>query len=248
LFLCFLLISASSEPAYAQKDVNTQAQDSLQLQRDRFEFDKRVANYNLELQRQRLEFDQEKRRSDEQIERSRTRWSALATTVPVIAALLTIVFGVWNYRKQAELQFEIKAAEIAFSRETPLAVVNRARALKKMFGKRLPKEFPTPFDLGEMGGNKEDPEAKKKFLELLLEYPDKQQEIVHLWLKLFNDDWLQRVNHLKYGLGKNRLTEDKKLFIELILKYPEKKKEIIDLWVLLFDPTWPKKAEGLPDT
>lgn len=166
------------------------------------------------LDRDRLDFDKEKfnkdsTREDKKLgnEEVKTYLSAVSTVVPIIAALITIGYGMWSFRKQttetaklqndsAKLQFEIKAAEIAFSGKTPEAVKNRATVLKKIFGERLPKDFPPPFKPEEHGGGKETSEDKMVFLELLLKYPDKKQEIFKLWDLVFGDAWLDRIKPL----------------------------------------------------
>lgn len=150
-----------------------------------------------------------------EVERSKAIWSAMATIVPLLAALGTLIYSVWSFSKQttqtatlqkdaatetarlqnesAKLQFEIKAAEIAFAGKTPEAVTNRANVLKTIFGARLPENFPPPLDPKQHGGGKESPEEKLFFLELLLKYPDKETEIIKGWEVLFGDTWLDRV-------------------------------------------------------
>jgi hypothetical protein len=171
--------------------------------RERLEFDREKFASDAAIEREKLEIEREK----VAVERSKVPWSAAATVVPLVAALLTLAYSIWSFRKQAvqqsrqrsedaRLQFELKAAEIAFSGATPLAVQNRARALKAIFGSRLPESFLSSYEPEEFGGKKEDPESKKFLLELLLKYPEKQLEIVLFWKELFpgDVDWLMRVH------------------------------------------------------
>jgi hypothetical protein len=177
--------------------------------------DSSIEQQKLDIERQKLE-----------VERTKASWSAVSTVVPLLAALGTLIYSVWSFRKQtnhtnklqkesaiatatlqkeaatetaalqnesAKLQFEIKAAEIAFSGKTPEAVINRANVLKTIFGDRLPKDFPPTFDPKKHGGGKESPEEKMFFLELLLKYPGKETEIIEGWEMLFGDSWLDRV-------------------------------------------------------
>jgi hypothetical protein len=138
-----------------------------------------------------------------------------------VAGFFTLGYSIWSFRKQAtetarlqndsaKLQFEIKAAEIAFSGKSPKAVQNRGTVLKKMFGDRLPENFPAPFDAEAHGGGKETPAEKLVFLELLLKYPDKKQEIVEFWAGLFSDQWLERVKPIinRQSNAVTRLVED----------------------------------------
>lgn len=106
----------------------------------------------------------------------------------------------------AKLQFELKAAEIAFEGETPLAVQHRAGALKAIFGEWLPDNFldsydPYEFGQNKFGQNEGNPDSKKFLLELLLQHPDRQLEIVLFWKQLFPGDvgWLNNLNNLTPG-------------------------------------------------
>lgn len=177
----------------------------------------------LVLDHDRLEFEKQKfvvetKRGNDQLqnEKTKTYWSAVSTIVPIIAALLTLGYSIWSFRKQsieaarlqnegAKLQFEIKAAEIAFAGKTPRAVEHRGRILKKIFGDRLPENFPAPFEAGEP---KETPAEKITFLELLLKNPGKEQQILKLWTALFGelgDPWLERVKPIVTAGASNEL-------------------------------------------
>jgi hypothetical protein len=165
----------------------------------------------LTLDRERLDFEKQKaideiKMAQEKLVQERTTavWSAASTTLPFLAAFFTFGYSIWSFRKQAtetarlqnessKLQFEIKAAEIAFSGKSPKAVENRGIVLKKMFGERLPQNFPAPFDAEAHGGGKEAPAEKLAFLELLLKYPSERQKIVEFWSALFSDPWLERI-------------------------------------------------------
>lgn len=188
-----LHVSAANTSASPPIVTSSNQERQLSLERDRLAFEER-------------KFEAEAKRENEKLEteKSKVVWSAVSSIVPIVAALTTLVYGIWSFRKQsiataqiqnegAKLQFEIKAAEIAFAGRTPKAVENRGRVLKKMFGDRLPENFPAPFEPVEHGGGKEAPAEKITFLELLLKYPDKEQHIFNLWTELFGDSWLERV-------------------------------------------------------
>jgi len=83
----------------------------------------------LVLDRDRLEFEKQKlvvesKKGEDQFkdEKAKIYWSAVSAIVPVIAALVTLGYGIWSFRRQvveaarlqnegARLQFEIKAAD-----------------------------------------------------------------------------------------------------------------------------------------
>ena len=176
-----------------------------------------VDERRLELDRDRLEFEKQKfvvetKRENDELENEKTKqiWSAASAIAPIIAALFTLGYSVWSFRKQsvaaatlqndtAKLQFDMKAAEIAFAGKTPEAVENRAKLLKKIFGKRLPDNFPPHFEPEEHGGGKEAPEGKLAFVEMLLKYPGQDQKIFRLWSELFGDAWLKKVEPVLTG-------------------------------------------------
>ena len=170
-----------------------------------------IDDRRLQLDRDRLEFDREKFESDTALAREKLQqdesheiWAALGTLLPFLAGFCTLAYSVWSFRRQAiatavlqkeaaTLQFEMKAAEIAFAGKTPTAVQNRAQALKKVFGDRLPASFPAPLDVDALGEKEESSAEKLQFLELLLKYPDRQRQAFELWKTLFEDEWLDRV-------------------------------------------------------
>lgn len=205
LFLAALLSGALANPAGAQSvshltrpplgptgGMPSAEEQRLALDRDRLEFEKQ--KFAVETKRENDEFQKEK---------IQQYWSEASTMVPVIAALLTLVYGIWSFRETAKLQFFIKAAEIAFAGKTPEAVENRAKLLKKIFGKRLPNDFPPTIEAGEHGGGKEPPEMKIAFVEMLLKYPEQGQKILSLWTTLFGDSWLEKVEPVLTGNSGN---------------------------------------------
>jgi hypothetical protein len=156
---------------------------------------------NLRLQRERLDFDKKKFESDNdfeerklKIETDKAFWSAFATASPLIIGALAIIVGFWNQSRQAKHQFELKAAEIIFTGTTPQAILNRGKALKAIFGRYLSKNFLSNFKPEDYGGEKEPSEAKKFFIEQILNNPEKKAEITQLWFRVCPGDykWLVR--------------------------------------------------------
>jgi hypothetical protein len=227
----------NSPTASNQSSINSssiQGNGNGSLQRGQPQNGQPTSNSNIEQQKLDLEYQKL------EVERSKARWSAASTIVPLLAALGTLIYSVWSFRKQikqtatlqkesaiatatlqkesasetarlqnesAKLQFEIKAAEIAFSGKTPEAVRNRASVLKTIFGDRLPENFPPTFDPKTYGGGKESPEEKMFFLELLLKYAGKETEIIKGWEMLFGDTWLDRVKPVILREAKKKLKD-----------------------------------------
>jgi len=190
---------SSSKATVQQADA-----EELLLKREQLELEKQKLASSIEIEKEKLALESHK----VDIETSILR-SVLAPAVPLIIGLLTLVYSIWSFRRQArqqasmqlesaKLQFEVKAAEIAFSRETARAVVNRAKALQKIFPNRLPAEFASDFAPEEFGANKEPSEEKKFLLELLLKYPTCRLDTLNFWKALFpgDEEWLQRIESL----------------------------------------------------
>lgn len=157
-------------------------QERLQLERQKRTFDEQLETNKLELERAKLD-----------VERGNARWSGITAIIPLLVALFTLLYSIWSFRKQGRREVELKAAEFAFQGKTPEALLNRCRALKKIFGKRLPADFGESFKPEEHGGGKEDSDSKKLFLELLLKYPTQRTEVVQYWKQLFGGAWVERV-------------------------------------------------------
>jgi hypothetical protein len=192
-------VQTGGTPSHSEVQINSTSKPALQVsdfEQQKFAFEKNIEEQKLEIERDKLT-----------IERSRIRWTALATVAPFLGVLLTIGFSMWSLTKQfrqqsqqqekdAQLQFELKAAEILFAGKTPLAVQNRGKAMKALFGERLRNNFADAYDPSEISERIHDPEPKRFFLELLLKHPDKQIQIIQLWKDLFpgDVDWLVKVN------------------------------------------------------
>jgi hypothetical protein len=190
-------------PSQQQNGRNTKPAANTSLDWERFEFEKQKAAEAAQLEAQKLTLDREKL----ELEKSSVSWTKISSSIPLLVALSTLAYGLWSFSQQSkqqanaqiaatQLQFEMKAAEIAFAGKSPEAVFNRAKALKAIFGDRLPATFPNSYDPIQLGGGKEDPDAKKFFLELLLKYPDKKDQIAKLWEALFGDSWFDRIKPL----------------------------------------------------
>jgi len=176
----------------------------LALQRERLQLEKQKFASDVEAENKRFAIERDKLQADVVL----AKWSKVSSVVPLVVALATILYGIWSFSKQgkqqaaaqaaaASLQFELKAAEIAFAGKTPEAVMNRAKALSAVFPTRLPSDFLGSFDPQKVGGGKQDPEGKKFFLELLTKCrPQDKAEIFGLWKALFGDDWLKGVESL----------------------------------------------------
>lgn len=154
--------------------------------------DLQTSNHSIDpvsLEREKLSIEREKL----EVERIKAKWNAIAVVVPLLAAILTVAFGLWTHNQQAESQFEIKVAEIVMQSGSPMEALGRAQAFMAMFPDRLPKDFAKPFDPQEFTNQETGvPESKKEFLILLADKGLTKEEIVKIWKHLFpGDEWMK---------------------------------------------------------
>jgi hypothetical protein len=212
--LVFLILSAVSGVGRSARPIGVKtAQTRTQLpvvpnsslEQDQLAFERQKHSDEMALKRDDLAF----RKDQLADEKSKRLWTVLSTVIPLLAVLFTIGYNAWLFRKQTEqsnkqraedanLQFELKAAEIAFTGDTPLDVRDRANVLKTMFKQRLSDAFFTDYDPAKFGEREGNKESKKFLLELLLKYPDPKQQLetVSFWKELFpgDVDWLARIH------------------------------------------------------
>jgi len=136
----------------------------------------------IELERQRLELEKEKLK----LERERARWAFLSVFVPLLVLAMTFLANVWIQAKQAQNDFELRAAEIVMDTESPSATRNRAEALAALFPGRLPSGFAGSFDPGLYAGNPPLEPTVELFRQLVAQM-DQKQEILALWNEVFRD-------------------------------------------------------------
>ena len=183
VFTCLVSLPIACASVEALQPGATPAADAVkdtELERDKLNFEVRKHAELLALEEKKLAVE------------GRQGWvTAVATGVPILVGLITLVFGVWSLRQQGQLQFELKAAEIMFQGTTPSAVRKRGEFLKAIFGSRFPADFLSSF----APEPKEPSEQKLLLLDYLLKYPDRHTDVVQLWDQLFpgDQDWLQRV-------------------------------------------------------
>jgi hypothetical protein len=149
---------------------------------------------NIGFQAMRLEFDEKRAQSDSERAERALLVSTLATLIPLALGVIAIVVGVINQYRQAKHQFDLKAAEIIFSGTTPQTILSRGKALKKVFSKRLSKDFLADLKVEDIGGYTEPVDAKLAFLDKIVEKPEKKAEIIQTWFLVFPGDfrWLVR--------------------------------------------------------
>ena len=74
-------------------------------------------------------------------------WStAVSIFIPLLIAALTIAYNVYLQSQRTKIDFELKAAEIIMSAESPTAARNKATILVELFPEHLSPRFRDTFE------------------------------------------------------------------------------------------------------
>ncbi len=147
----------------------------------------------LDIEHDKLQLEREKlilERDKVDVERDKAKWTTISIVGTALVALLTVGFGIWSQYKQAQSQFEIKAAEIVLKTGSAREARDTAKALLAIFPDRLPKNFAEQFDPDNVPNFGPDViNAKTALLSILPGKTEEQKnEIIELWNKMFPED------------------------------------------------------------
>lgn len=164
-----LLLWSGAVVADAQSSLNDGSSvQPIVTDRDRFEFDK----YN------------EQRKAKIEI------WKGIISGV---ALLVPLLIGVYSIRAQSRMNFELKAAEIVMNARNVFGVRTRADVLRALFPRKLPRDFADSFDPKKHAFIGPSVESKMELLKLIIAHPEREQEIVHLWRRMYIGDSLKQL-------------------------------------------------------
>lgn len=79
-------------------------------------------------------------------ERVKSWTTAVSIFIPLFIAALTIAYNARSLAERARIDFELKAAEIVMSAESPTAAANKAAVLVELFPERLSPRFREVFE------------------------------------------------------------------------------------------------------
>jgi hypothetical protein len=175
-----------------------------------------------------------------QVQRQTNLINSFAIPIPIVLGVLTIWWGFTNLKKTSETQMLVKIAEITMSSPNASIVVQKNKLLGEIFGKTLPKEFPT--HLTEIKPDEYlgfSPDIRTDVVEMLAKYPAQRKQIINDWLELFPGElWMERLkgrteteqgtasvkSQDKYGGFSPDIRTNA---VEMLAKYPGQRKQII---------------------
>ncbi len=142
-----------------------------------------------------VDFEREKRRRREVDDRDarRTRLIAMAIAIPLGVIALVLTAGALNQREQDKLDFQLRAAQAVMNENGDVAAVSKARALKSLFGDRLPEDFVDSFDAETYPTEiaSQVVRSKKDLMQLLADHPRERAQIIDTWKQVFpGDTWV----------------------------------------------------------
>jgi hypothetical protein len=123
-------------------------------------------------------------------EEKRARWTAYSVGVPLLAGLMTIVFGFWSAKQQADLQLRLEIAKAVMGAPTRAEVLDRAELFRQLF----PSEF-SDVALSEKARSDAWVTGRQKELfQAISSQGMTAQKKLDLWIALYpdNDDWAKR--------------------------------------------------------
>jgi hypothetical protein len=135
-------------------------------------------------------------RDKRDVEKFKARWGNItSTTIPILAALLTVVFSVYSLGKTAKIEFGTKLVEVALQGKNPDEALSRAKFTASLFQEYVPKDFQprlqklNPSDFGNP--NLFVDETKRELIKLIAEHPAQSERIKKSWKALWpTDTWV----------------------------------------------------------
>jgi hypothetical protein len=176
------IISTSRSEAQTVGASSTRSPESIELEKLKFEFEKGLEANKLAIEREKM-------------------WiTGGSLLIPLLLGVITLAWQSWTTAKQKERDasdaFELKAAEIIFKSESPLAARNIARAIAFLYPNRLPKEFAKAFDPKQFTGGGARYEAKLEVFKAACAKVQTPDQVYNIWFKIFpGDEWIKPLVH-----------------------------------------------------
>lgn len=123
-------------------------------------------------------------------EERRTVWTSISVVVSLLAALGTVIFGVWSIKEQAKIQFRTEALKSIMAAPSETERMDTAEQLQQMFPHEMEGFAPTIKDRPDAHVLAE---QRALFNALAQKQDLKAPEVLALWLAIFPDmDWVKR--------------------------------------------------------
>jgi hypothetical protein len=181
-----ILSTVSAAPA----DRTTSADPALQIEREKVA----VEREKLTLEREKLAIEQEKQKESISIEADKLKWAAIGATIPILAALGTLGYGIYSVKRTVSAQLATKLAELALGGKGSFEIVHRAQFATDLFSDLLPPDFINKVAKMDPSKISAGPSRKSVILELLAEHPAQRDQILADFKATYGDDgWIDKL-------------------------------------------------------
>ncbi len=144
-----------------------------------------INDKKLELEHEKIQLDKDRLK----IDKFKAWWTGISILIPLLVVALTLSFNSWQQIRNSQSEFELQAARLIIDAKGPSAAKAKARALAALFPFRLPKsfaKFADEFEPEQYSGPSVT--AKKELMSMIVAEPERKEEIVSIWLKIFPGD------------------------------------------------------------
>jgi hypothetical protein len=157
------------------------------------ELERALKEKALSIQQRELEVKEEMllvERKKLKVETFKARWGNITSAIPIVVALLTVIYGVYSLGETAKTQFGTKLVEVALQGRNPDEAINRAKFTASLFQEYVPKNFQTrlqnlnPNNYGTSGVVGLD-ETKRELIKMIAEHPAQSERIKKSWKALW---------------------------------------------------------------
>jgi hypothetical protein len=170
--------------------------DNIEIEKEKLELEKQKIQFEREKSIKDLEFQRERFYKEQKSEKIKTISTALSIIIPLIVIGLTINSNLDLQARQAEYNFELKAAELVMDAKTPIGTQHKAMALQRLFPRYLSDNFGRNFDPSSYSIDQDaiDRENKNDFLQMLIQNGNlSTKELINWYVLLFPEDkWMNQ--------------------------------------------------------
>src|ERR1700733_8321100 len=124
------------------------------------------------------------------IEKQKIKWTAISVMIPLLAAIGTVAYGIWNTHELEKANFQLEAAKSVMQAPSLSDSLGRAKLLTKLFPDKLPKNFFPEIDLTGIaikGDTTLGPKAN--FVNAVASKGLSPLETARLWHSLLKEEW-----------------------------------------------------------
>ncbi|WP_409415728.1 hypothetical protein [Flavobacterium sp. PS2] len=149
------------------------------------------------LEKQKFEFEKLNEKRKAEYELIKALITGFSLLIPLLLGIYTVRSQIKSARElkkiESENLFALKAAEIVMSAKNAHGIKSKAEVLLAIFKDRLPENFISSFDPKNYHNPGPSSESKLELLKLINNNPEKEEDIVKLWLRMYPGDSIEKL-------------------------------------------------------